>query len=286
MNFDELKYFIEKKLGKPPFEGNFPAVGKYGFPQLAQTNFIPEKPVLPINYLKSTKDKGNYWFHCFTSDKNFHRIYSSFQDYVELFKQAKGIISADFSLFRDYPEEVLIANCRANRMVDYALQQAGIPMIPTAGFADESSWEWCFDGLPLNSTVAVTTNCLGRDRETHRLFVGGINIMVKKIKPTVIVVCGKVPDWLPKRHADIPIIHIQSYSEMWHEREKRKFKGIGILKGGYGGESGRVKDRCYYDSGGNKVTDKNAIMAAEYYINLGMYVFFFIRKTQQTRLIC
>ncbi|MBQ7630577.1 MAG: hypothetical protein IJS81_10260 [Selenomonadaceae bacterium] len=44
--------------------------------------------------------------------------------------------------------------------------------------------------------------------------------------------------------------------------------------GGYGGASGRVKDRCYYDSGGNKVTDKNAIMAAEYYINLGMYVVF------------
>lgn len=35
-------------------------------------------------------------------------------------------------------------------------------MIPTAGFADESSWEWCFDGLPHNSTVAVTTIALTR----------------------------------------------------------------------------------------------------------------------------
>ena len=48
--------------------------------------------------------------------------------------------------------------------------------------------------------------------------------------------------------------------------------------GDYGGASGRVKDRCYYDSGGNKVTDKNAIMTAEYYINFGMYVFFFYKK--------
>lgn len=92
----------------------------------------------------------------------------------------------------------MIAKCRANRFVDYTLQQAGIPMIPTAGFADESSWEWCFDGLLLNSTVAVTTNCLGRDREAHRLFVGGINTMVEKIHPTAIVVCGKVPDWLSR----------------------------------------------------------------------------------------
>ena len=40
-----------------------------------------------------------------------------------------------------------IINCRANRLIDYALQQARIPMISTAGFAGESSWEWCFDGL-------------------------------------------------------------------------------------------------------------------------------------------
>ena len=65
---------------------------------------------------------------------------------MELLRQTKGIISADFSLFRDYPEEILIDKCRANRLVDYSLvdyslQRAGIPMIPTAGFADESLWE-------------------------------------------------------------------------------------------------------------------------------------------------
>ncbi|MBQ6975787.1 MAG: DUF4417 domain-containing protein, partial [Selenomonadaceae bacterium] len=104
MDEDNFKYWIEKRLAQPPFEGDFPAVEKYGFPQLAQVNYIPEEPVLPINYLKSIKDRENYWFHCFTSDKNFHRIYNCFEDYVEFFRQAKGIISADFSLFRDYPE--------------------------------------------------------------------------------------------------------------------------------------------------------------------------------------
>ena len=56
---------------------------------------------------------------------------------MEFLRKAKGLISADFSLFRDYPQEILIAKCHANRIVDYALQQAGIPMIPTAGFAGE-----------------------------------------------------------------------------------------------------------------------------------------------------
>ena len=284
MQADEFKSYIEIMLCKPPFVGDIPTVGKYNFPQLEQINYIPEEPAYPLNYLKSTVTKGNYWYHCFTAERNFHRLYNSFADYIELLKQTKGLISADFSLFRDYSDEILIEKCRANRLVDYTLQQAGIPMIPTAGFAGESSWEWCFDGLPLHSTVAITTNCLGHDRETHRLFVGGVNTMIKKIHPTAIVVCGKVPDWISKRHPDIQIIHIKSYSEMWREREKNKFTSKGILKGGYGGASGkerRRKDGYYENSGGNKVTDKNAIAVAEFYLEMGMYVVFLQEKSEE-----
>ena len=42
--------------------------------------------------------------------------------------------------------------------------------------------------------------------------------------------------------------------------------------GGYGGASGKTKDKCYRDTGGNKVKDKNAIEVAEYYIKSGKYV--------------
>ena len=199
------EYLFEHALSRKPWGSDFPAVGKHNFPQLAQVNYLPEQPVFPINHLKSMSDKGRYWYHCFTGDKYFHRLYTHFQEYMELLQRARGLISADFSLYRDLHEEILISNCRANRLVDYALQQAGIPMIPTAGFAGESSWEWCFDGLPLNSTVAITTNTVN-DREARRLFVGGVNAMVEKINPTAIVVCGKCPDWLEKRFPEIQIV--------------------------------------------------------------------------------
>ncbi|MBQ9497669.1 MAG: DUF4417 domain-containing protein, partial [Selenomonadaceae bacterium] len=105
MDYDEFKSWLEILLCNPPVEGDYPTTGKYNFPQLAQVNYIPEEPVYPLNYLKSTVAKGRYWYHCFTAERNFHRLYNSFSDYVELLRQAKGIISADFSLFRDYPEE-------------------------------------------------------------------------------------------------------------------------------------------------------------------------------------
>lgn len=53
--------------------------------------------------------------------------------------------------------------------------------------------------------------------------------------------------------------------------------------GGYGGSSGRVKDKCYYDTGGHKVKDKNAIEVAEQYMSEGKYVAFLQEKENSRR---
>ena len=53
--------------------------------------------------------------------------------------------------------------------------------------------------------------------------------------------------------------------------------------GGYGASSGRIKGKCYYDTGGHKVTDKNAIAVAEKYIEDGKYVAFLQEKDGQPR---
>ncbi len=53
--------------------------------------------------------------------------------------------------------------------------------------------------------------------------------------------------------------------------------------GGYGGSSNRAKEKVYYDTGGHKVTDKNAIIVGEYYIDNGKYVAFLQEKDGQKR---
>lgn len=53
--------------------------------------------------------------------------------------------------------------------------------------------------------------------------------------------------------------------------------------GGYGGSSGRRKEKAYYNTGGHKVKDKNAITVGEYYINSGEYVAFLQEKPNQKR---
>ena len=212
-----LDYFQYDLLGEI-YAAGAERVGKYGFPQLQEEKLIPDGSVVGFNYLLSAENPGKCWYHCFCDDYQFARLWSNLYRYLPLIKRTRGFISTDFSLYRDYSDDALIWNCYRNRVLAYAIQQAGVPMIPTAGFGPESTWKWCFDGLPQNSTVAITTNGTLSDPEARRLFAGGVEALVFTIHPFAIVVCGKSPAWLDTKYPDVQIIHISSYSQIWNKR--------------------------------------------------------------------
>lgn len=193
-------------------------VGKYGFPQLAEETYIPTKQVKPFNYLMSTSDLSQYWMHCFCDDYQFERLWTGLDFYLHYILKLKGFISTDFSLYRDYSDDALIWNCYRNRCMAYAVQKAGGIMIPTAGFGPERTWEWCFDGLPMNSSLAITTNGTLNDPEARRIFVGGVDALVYLKQPANLIVCGKYPDWLDTKYPDINIVGIPSFSQQWQKR--------------------------------------------------------------------
>lgn len=190
-------------------------VGKYGFPQIAEERYIPTQQVKPFNYLLSLKEPEKYWVHCFCDDYQFERLWNRLEYYLPYILRLQGFISTDFSLYRDYDEERLIWNCYRNRCMAYAIQKAGGKIIPTAGFGPEHTWEWCFDGLPLHSSVAITTNGTLEDPEARRLFIGGVDALIQKACPQNLIVCGKHPEWLKSKYPNVNIVGIPSYSQQW-----------------------------------------------------------------------
>ena len=91
-------------------------------------------------------------------------------------------------------------------------------MIPTAGFGPEKTWDWCFDGLPQNSTLAIKTNGTLSDPEARRLFVGGVDALVRTKNPHTLVICGNYPSWMDKKYPYINIVKIPSFSQQWKVR--------------------------------------------------------------------
>ena len=211
------KQYLQYDLFGEIYAGDAKRVGKYGFPQLSTEQWIPTQ-AKSFNYLMSLENPGDWWIHCFCDDYQFERLWTGFDLYVEYILKTKGFIATDFSLYRDYDDDWLIWNCYRNRVMAYAIEKIGGRMIPTAGFGAERTWSWCFDGLPHNSTVAITTNGTLSDPEARRIFVGGVDAMVHTISPTGIVVCGRYPKWLDTKYPEIKIIPIPSYSQSWQAR--------------------------------------------------------------------
>ncbi|MCR5368550.1 MULTISPECIES: DUF4417 domain-containing protein [Eubacterium] len=200
------------------YAGDANRVGKYGFPQLAEEDYIPTQQVKPFNYMLSLDEPEKWWIHCFCDDYQFERLWTGFDYYMNYIIRLNGFISTDYSLYRDYDDDKLIWNCYRNRCMAYAVQKNNGIMIPTAGFGPEKTWDWCFDGLPMNSSVAVTTNGTLDDPEARRIFVGGIDALVHTVYPKNLIVCGKYPEWLNNKYPNVNIVGIPSYGQQWQRR--------------------------------------------------------------------
>ena len=61
-------------------------------------------------------------------------------------------------------------------------------MIPTVTWADERTYDICFNCIEKGSIVAISTVGIIRNKE---LFLKGFNEMIKRIKPSLILVRGK-----------------------------------------------------------------------------------------------
>lgn len=88
--------------------------------------------------------------------------------------------------------------------------------MPTVSWSDPSSYEWCFDGIEEGSCVACSSvGCL-RNKEAKQVFIDGFIYMVDKIKPSKILMVGKLPKEL-EEYKDI-CVFVKAFQEEIRER--------------------------------------------------------------------
>ena len=167
--------------------------GMYNFPMLEKIDKQAIQELKAFNIFKSSNDKA-CWVHFFIDDYQFERIWKRPTQYINLFKQSQGIISTDFSMYRDMPKALQIYNCYRNRALARFYQKQGIKVIPAVGWSDEESFCWCFDGIPQGSAVAISSNGCLQNSTSKQNFIKGFNKMVEVLNPCQVIVIGKVPD--------------------------------------------------------------------------------------------
>ena len=150
-------------------------------------------------------------------DYLFERVWNDPVRYALLLSDFRAVMTPDFSLFTDYPLPVQLYNHWRKHLLGAYWQSRGITVIPSICWSDEASFDWCFDGEPVGSTVAVSSVGAQKNPEARRLFLAGYREMMERLKPSKVLFFGDVPEGCEgniERHASY-------HSRLAHAQKQR-----------------------------------------------------------------
>ncbi len=191
-------------------------VGKFLMPKLAPNQFIPEN-VISFNERNSVSNPEKHWLDFFIDDRHYETFWTYLKSRIKGLKKFAGIISTDYSMLPEMLPGQRIWNCTRNRIVAYCLQKRGFNVIPVASWCSQKDFDWCFDGLPEKSSIAISSNgCLSTPYGRKTLLIG-VEELQRQKSPFKIIVCGRSLAELEKYDN---IMYYPSFSQRMDERIK------------------------------------------------------------------
>lgn len=203
------------------FKQIFFGVGDYDIPEILPESEVSVKEWIGFNYARNAKYKdcvpANTGVHFFLDDYQFERVWTEPTRYLDRVRKFDVVLSPDFSMYTDFPKAVQIYQHYRKHWLGRYWQENGAKVIPTISWSDEESFEWCFDGEPHNSIVAISNvGCMNNDK-ARKNFMRGYNKMLEVLEPSkVLLFAQKLDDY----KGNIEVIKVDRFKEL-HEKQKK-----------------------------------------------------------------
>ena len=201
----------------------------FGIPVLDATQTTGDKFIRFCDW-KEIEDPENYIAHFYYDDYKFIAAWRQPEKYIERLKQFKAVISPDFSLYTDFPRALQILSCYRRNWCGAYWAENGIDVIPDVVWGDAQSYDYCFEGIPKNSAVAVSSVGVKLDKDWNgsdgELFVAGYNEMIRRLNPTKILFYGDMIDGCGGNIIQIPSYYAEK-RKLLNERAKAKKERYG-----------------------------------------------------------
>lgn len=242
----------------------FPGSGQWNIPVIPK---FQEKPrdfdnLLLIGFDKTHLADQNHlerMVHFFLYDYRFERVWKTPDADLERLSRYRAVLSPDFSMYLELAPALQLYNVFRNRWCGAYWASKGMRVIPSVNWGDESTFDFCFEGIEKGSVVAVSTYMAsehGNRQDQKDWFLAGYDEMLRRIEPEKII-CYNTP--FPEMRGDIVYVDYDrsSWKYMSYERgdedlEAYKVGGqiklecdtitpylVGVSKGGgsaYGGK--------------------------------------------------
>lgn len=162
--------------------------GFYQMPVITGVKHTP-KDLEGFNYLLTTAKKEN-GIHFYIDDYQFERIWQQPQMYLDKIAAFDCMLTPDFSLYVEMPIAMKIWNTYRSRLIGQMAQKMGITVIPTVSWCEEETFEFCFDGLPKNATLSISTIGVKKHEYNFGIWKAGCDEMIRRLKPETLLVYG------------------------------------------------------------------------------------------------
>ena len=203
-----------ENLQKVRFEG----VGEYDIPALRPVRHCNIENWIGFNFAKGCEEPEKHGVHFFIDDYQFERIWKDPERYTDMLLRFNGVCTPDFSPYSDFPKAIQVYNHYRKHWMGAYWQRNGMLVIPTITWSDPSTLEWCFDGEPKDSVVAMSSVGMFKSAEYKRWLMVGYEEMMRRIYPRKIIWRGFIPEEFDEVDRKRLVI-IPSFTAKWHEEE-------------------------------------------------------------------
>lgn len=188
-------------------------------PKIASTTELAPTRLIAFSKAIGGKD-FDAWVHFYEDDASLERLWNQPNRYLPILKRYQGVITPDFSLYRDMPLVMQYWNIYRSHAIAVWLQSNEVPVIANVRWGDTRTFDVCCTGIPADSMIAVGSHGCVKVSSDRKIFMEGLEYVVNKLTPRAIIVYGTAQDSIfsKYRKAGIQILQFDSECARAHRK--------------------------------------------------------------------
>ena len=153
---------------------------------------IPEK-LYPFNKAVAQK-RYDGTPHFYLNDKEFTRVLTFPEKYLEILKRFPSVIAPDFSQYIDMPLPMRFYHCFLNKALAAYWISNGVNVIPNVTWSTPDSYDYTFAGIEKNCVIAINCTGVRKSGYSKYLWLEGYKEAIRRLEPECIIRYGeKIP---------------------------------------------------------------------------------------------
>lgn len=178
------------------------------------------KPADLIAFSKVLRNKDfDAWVHFYEDDRVFEKLWNHPNRYLPTLKKFQGVITPDFSVYRDMPLVMQYWNIYRSRAIGSWLQENGIKVIPNIRFGDERTFDIACAGIQKHGVIAVGSHGCIKSLTDRSYFIRGLKYVIDLLEPHTLIIYGAAPDKIFEQYRDKGIEILQFDSDFKKSRK-------------------------------------------------------------------